>query len=216
MREEINEIKRWISKQVLCINDYITLLTPCTYKTTTKLRCLRFDTEHRFLSDRVHRGRVLIDSWNRLDARLISLNGGLYQMLKVSDENSGNAIMVFTIVATIFLPLSWATSYLGMNTADVRELRQGQWIFWTVAGPLASAVIGIALVAALKGEAIREYMIKRRYAVKNTPVKETKGIGRSNTTLSMIMGTRKHEGTGNDFWLRLRRKKRSEKETSGV
>lgn len=76
-----------------------------------------------------------------------------------------------------------------MNTADVRELRQGQWIFWTVAGPLASAVIGIALVAALKGEVIREYVIKHRYAVRNTHVKERKGIGRSDTTLSTIMGT---------------------------
>ncbi|KAL8673620.1 MAG: hypothetical protein Q9168_001975 [Polycauliona sp. 1 TL-2023] len=38
--------------------------------------------------------------------------------IKVGDQ--GKAVMVFTIVTVIFLPLSFVSSYFGMNTADVR------------------------------------------------------------------------------------------------
>jgi hypothetical protein len=40
-----------------------------------------------------------------------------------------------------------------MNTTDIRTLEQGQWLFWSIAGPVATLVIGIALMIALKGEA---------------------------------------------------------------
>lgn len=139
-------------------------------------------------------------------------------MLKVSDENSANAIMVFTIVATVFLPLSWATSYFGMNTADIRELKQGQWVFWCVAGPLASAVIGVAVLAAWKGEKIREYMIRRRWKGVGRRERKREGVGRMGTTLSLVMGTRrggKREGEG--VWGRARwRGKKGAKEVGDV
>jgi len=85
-------------------------------------------------------------------------------MLEIQKENNGNAIIVFTIVTIIFLPLSWATSYLGMNTIDVRNLEQGQWLFWTIALPVTTVVIGLAVLVVLKGESIREFLIKREGA----------------------------------------------------
>ena len=85
-------------------------------------------------------------------------------MLEVQQENNGNAIIVFTIVTIIFLPLSWATSYLGMNTTDIRDLEKGQWLFWAIALPVTSIVIGLAVVVVLKGESIREFFISYQEA----------------------------------------------------
>ncbi|KAL9000527.1 MAG: hypothetical protein Q9169_000820 [Polycauliona sp. 2 TL-2023] len=49
------------------------------------------------------------------------------QLVDIKVEDQGKAVMVFTIVTVIFLPLSFVSSYFGMNTADVRNLQQGQW-----------------------------------------------------------------------------------------
>lgn len=83
-------------------------------------------------------------------------------MLEIQQESNGNALIVFTLVTIIFLPLSWATLYLGMNTADVRDMNSGQWLYWMVAVPVTSVVIGLSLLVVLKGETIREIFIRRR------------------------------------------------------
>ena len=51
------------------------------------------------------------------------------------------AIMTFTVVTVIFLPLSFLASFFGMNTHDVREMKLGQWIYWVFAIPLTFAVV---------------------------------------------------------------------------
>lgn len=61
-------------------------------------------------------------------------------------ERHDNAIYVFTIFTVIFLPLSFVCSFLGMNTADVRNMSGGQTIFWAAALPLTLVVVLIALL----------------------------------------------------------------------
>jgi hypothetical protein len=56
-----------------------------------------------------------------------------------------NAGVVFTGVTIIFLPLSFVTGLLGMNTADVRNATYNQWVFWASAVPLTFLVIANTL-----------------------------------------------------------------------
>ena len=51
------------------------------------------------------------------------------------------AIYTFTVVTIIFLPLSFVSTFFGMNTVDVRSLEHSQWLFWVTAIPLAGFVI---------------------------------------------------------------------------
>lgn len=60
--------------------------------------------------------------------------------------------MVLTIVTVVFLPLSFVSSYFGMNTADVREIRQGQWIFWAVGLSVTFSIVVVALLVAFRGQ----------------------------------------------------------------
>lgn len=44
-------------------------------------------------------------------------------------EDNSKAIFVFTFVTAVFLPLSFITSYLSMNTANIRDMSNTQSIF---------------------------------------------------------------------------------------
>jgi len=47
-------------------------------------------------------------------------------------EDHGKAILVFTVVTVIFLPLSFISSYFGMNFADIRDMEERHGFFWIV------------------------------------------------------------------------------------
>ncbi|KAJ5624330.1 Mg2+ transporter protein CorA-like/Zinc transport protein ZntB [Penicillium lagena] len=54
----------------------------------------------------------------------------LRSMIEVRKESNSKAIAIFTIVTVIFLPLSFVTSYLGMNSVDIRDGTFNQSLFW--------------------------------------------------------------------------------------
>ncbi|KAI1125079.1 hypothetical protein F5Y10DRAFT_268419 [Nemania abortiva] len=60
-------------------------------------------------------------------------------------DYQAQAVYAFTVVTIIFLPLSAISSIFGMNTSDIRELEQGQWLYWVTAVPVTVGVILIGL-----------------------------------------------------------------------
>ncbi|KAL8782703.1 MAG: hypothetical protein Q9213_005183 [Squamulea squamosa] len=74
------------------------------------------------------------------------------QLVDIKVEDQGKAVMVFTIVTVIFLPLSFVSSYFGMNTTDVRNLQHGQWIFWLVGLSVTFSTVVVALLVAFRGQ----------------------------------------------------------------
>ncbi|KAK0392500.1 hypothetical protein NLU13_1995 [Sarocladium strictum] len=56
-------------------------------------------------------------------------------------DRQENAIYAFTVVTIVFLPISAVSSIFGMNTSDVRDMNQGQWLYWAVALPVTLGVI---------------------------------------------------------------------------
>jgi Mg2+ and Co2+ transporter CorA len=49
--------------------------------------------------------------------------------IEVAEEGNSKAVLVFTLVTIIFLPLSFVASLFGMNTADMRNIENNQSIF---------------------------------------------------------------------------------------
>ncbi|KAF5636034.1 Mg2+ transporter [Fusarium sp. NRRL 52700] len=82
------------------------------------------------------------------------------QVLEVLDEGHGKAIRVFTFVTLFFLPLSFVTSFFGMNTTDVRDIGWDQRVFWSSAIPLTVAVIIFALIYGYKWDTVLEFRDK--------------------------------------------------------
>lgn len=77
--------------------------------------------------------------------------------IELKQDNNGKAILVFTTVTVIFLPLSFMTSYFGMNTPGISDMDTGQWIFWAISVPLTIAVMGFCTIVAYQGQKIKEY-----------------------------------------------------------
>ncbi|KAL8896974.1 MAG: hypothetical protein Q9192_002798, partial [Flavoplaca navasiana] len=70
------------------------------------------------------------------------------QLVDIKVEDQGKAVMVFTIVTVIF----FVSSYFGTNTADIRQLQHGQWIFWAVGLSVTFCTVAIALLVAFRGQ----------------------------------------------------------------
>lgn len=78
------------------------------------------------------------------------------QLVNIRLEDHGKAILVFTIVTIIFLPLSFVSSFFGMNTIDIRNMTSSQGVFWIVSSCLTVGVVGFAVFLAFYGGAILE------------------------------------------------------------
>ncbi|KAL9010279.1 MAG: hypothetical protein Q9173_004768 [Seirophora scorigena] len=94
----------------------------------------------------------------------------LYRIESNRDRQEG-AILVFTIVTIIFLPLSFVSSFFGMNVADIRDMARPQWVFWASAVPLTALVVGISFFVARKIEPLKDWWqgVAGRWKTKPVP-----------------------------------------------
>ena len=61
--------------------------------------------------------------------------------LAIIAESNNKAILVFTVVTVIFLPLSFFTSYFGMNLQGIVNSNKTERYFWSVCGTVALTVV---------------------------------------------------------------------------
>ncbi|KAL8757990.1 MAG: hypothetical protein Q9184_004061 [Pyrenodesmia sp. 2 TL-2023] len=82
------------------------------------------------------------EEMNEQAAELISWHT---RRIESNKDRHEAAVLVFTTVTVIFLPLSFVSSIFGMNTKDIRNMDKSQWVFWVSAIPMTIIVIGLAL-----------------------------------------------------------------------
>lgn len=108
------------------------------------------------------------------------------QLVNIRLEDHGKAVLVFTIVTIIFLPLSFVASYLGMNTSDIRNMRQNQTLFWIIAGSLTAGTVSLAMILAFYGGDMLERFFNWRANVRYPKP--------SNTATKRLRANSGHEG----------------------
>ena len=87
-----------------------------------------------------------LDAFEELSKQADRIQMMAAQSISLKSEANNRAIVIFTIVTIVFLPLSFVTSFFGMNTADIRDINNKQWIFWASAMPLTVIVVLAALM----------------------------------------------------------------------
>ncbi|KAK4556613.1 hypothetical protein LTR86_006184 [Recurvomyces mirabilis] len=127
--------------------------------------------------DNLHRELIdlqdLRDNTDRLVTRTI-------QLVNIRLEDHGKAILVFTIVTIIFLPLNFVSSFFGMNFADIRNTTRKQSLFWIVALCVTAGVVGASIFLAFSGGDILEQLAiwrdarKERLMTKKTIMRQTR------------------------------------------
>jgi Mg2+ and Co2+ transporter CorA len=95
--------------------------------------------------------------WDCLRRIYLLTSSGLQAalLINIKAEDKNVAIFIFTVVTVVFLPLSFVTSYLGMNTSDVRDMEQGQWLFWAIGGAVTAMTLLVVCILAFRGHSGR-------------------------------------------------------------
>ena len=93
--------------------------------------------------------RDLRDNTDRLVTRTI-------QLVNIRLEDHGKAILVFTVVTIVFLPLNFLSSFFGMNFPAIRDSQQSLSLFWIIAVCVTAGVLGASVFLAFSGGGLME------------------------------------------------------------
>lgn len=161
LEEELQALDKLVDSQESCLYNVLTVIDPLTSRYTTETRVREFRAEVQYGNVQLHQ---LIERRREIDnlaTRLWILKDQVKQTIEIMEEDHGKAIRVFTVVTLFFLPLSFVSSFLGMNTVDVRDSNWNQQIFWITGIPMTVVVLSLAWIYGYKGEEIRDWMIHR-------------------------------------------------------
>ena len=142
LREELDIIKNTLKQQEETLRDFRSTIN-YTYGVTS----LSLSVIDRMLESIEQR----IDDFNELQGQAETARFLAAQSISLKAESNNKAIIVFTVVTIVFLPMSFVTSYLGMNTNDIRNMQHTQTLFWAIGAPVAVVVLGAAIFAAFYG-----------------------------------------------------------------
>jgi len=161
-REEVNIVKKVMLQQQERYWEYIETLKPCTFRITNNTRESMYDHEVGYWIDILSPNHIAqIERMKALEDRIKTLVTETNQQVDILEEDHGKAILVFTIVTIIFLPLSFVTGLLGMNTVDLGNTIGGQWHFWAIALPLSAIVVALSLFIGYRSDDFRQFLEKR-------------------------------------------------------
>jgi Mg2+ and Co2+ transporter CorA len=139
--------------QVTLPGDPVEYMAPRHRATYRHLTASNFNDPIAKLEDNLQRELAdlqdLRDNANTLVSRTI-------QLVNIRLEDHGKAILVFTVVTIIFLPLNFVSSFFGMNTRDIRDMNATQSLFWLVAICVTAGVLGASIFLAFQGGDILE------------------------------------------------------------
>lgn len=180
VQEELNIVIQLIQQQEKLISDFITFLgssetsagqgitpRPGTISRANRpVQAQLDDYRHTLLShtadsatedlDKLHIElmdlQALLDNANNLVTRTV-------QLVNLRLEDHGKAILVFTIVTIIFLPLNFVSSFFGMNVVDIRNMTSNQGLFWIVAACVTVGVVGASMFLAFSGGSMIERFV---------------------------------------------------------
>lgn len=85
------------------------------------------------------------------------------ELALIADSNN-QAILVFTVVTVIFLPLSFFTSYFGVNLKGVADTEKDERYFWKVCGSTTASIVLLTLLFGFKNRLLHVIWTNRSYA----------------------------------------------------
>ncbi|KAK1464805.1 hypothetical protein CMEL01_12160 [Colletotrichum melonis] len=160
LEEELEALQMVVASQQGLLRAYQRLFSPLNFKYPTtdwiyyKERKSLFRLESKCVRRQQRRLAERDRALGVLRKKVRVLRDETKQRIEILDEGHGKAIRVFTIVTLFFLPLSFITSFFGMNTTDIRDTNYDQKIFWISALPVTFGVIGLAFLYGYKWDMI--------------------------------------------------------------
>ncbi|OAX85293.1 hypothetical protein ACJ72_00323 [Emergomyces africanus] len=103
--------------------------------------------------------------------------------LTIVRDSQQRAIMLFTAVTVIFLPLSFCTSYFGMNLQGISDTARSERYFWYVCGTAGFSIVSVISVYAF-WHPVKDYLMVLREKRKSKRVTRKERKRRMNRRIS--------------------------------
>ena len=142
-------MKTVIKEQDNVLSDLRAALNPKTFSTPTITRKLRYNFECKAIDRITNKLREQMRDCDELMERAKSLAIQNVQPLASFQDDNNKAIFIFTIVTVLFLPMSFAASFFGMNVYG-----HPQKHFWIIALPFTFVIVILCTIVAFKGEEV--------------------------------------------------------------
>ncbi|KAI9844689.1 MAG: hypothetical protein M1837_005431 [Sclerophora amabilis] len=119
---------------------------------TEKSMVKRVDWALVIVRDQYDNIRFIFDDLQGSMQALFQLKSIEQNELAIVADSQNNAVLVFAGVTTVFLPLSFFTSYFGMNLKGIADTDHTERYFWAVCGAIGFVLIILVLPIAFKRE----------------------------------------------------------------
>ncbi|KAF3041593.1 hypothetical protein E8E12_009247 [Didymella heteroderae] len=152
-KEEMEVQESVLKQQIDAIRGMREVFDSDSFRITNQVRIEAFSTLERPNMDRLLASfpSILKKEMKKNFKGADKLAESLRYNIAIAEEGNSKAILIFTLVTIVFLPLSFVSSIFGMNTIDVRDMSSTQTLFWAVALPVTAGVGGLSLLAAYGG-----------------------------------------------------------------
>ncbi|KAH7384605.1 hypothetical protein BKA66DRAFT_416936 [Pyrenochaeta sp. MPI-SDFR-AT-0127] len=160
LQEELSVIQVVNSWQQRSFESLVKVLDPHSFENPSPSRVTMFPSESECLTASLKDLDSKITELDALKNRTQYLREQLKQSVEILEEDHGKAILVFTMITTIFLPLSFVTSFFGMNTSDIRNTSRGQDFFWAIAIPVTAGIVFLAVLLAYHGDKLYDAVVQ--------------------------------------------------------
>ncbi|KAM3522508.1 hypothetical protein NHJ13051_005606 [Beauveria bassiana] len=196
LQEELDALRNVIDSQQKLLGNYRDLTAPRLSETMNSARENLYPLESQHieklmagLSQRDFEVRALLGRSQRLREQV-------KQSIEILEEGHGKAIRVFTIVTLFFLPLSFVSSFFGMNVADIRETKRNQPLFWSIALPVTLGVLAIAFLYGYKWDSMVGWFERLLDGIRESRKAQYKTVAdtRAKQPLGLSRGSRQQEG----------------------
>ncbi|UKZ54094.1 hypothetical protein TrVGV298_007900 [Trichoderma virens] len=167
LEEELDALDTLLSHQRDCLRKFAKSISPDTLRLTTMTRVAQGKVESAYKDNHTQQLDIRTQEIQNMKTRSRFLKEQVKQTIEIMEEDHGKAIRVFTIVTLFFLPLSFVSSFMGMNTADVRNMNHKQGLFWATGIPVTIFVLTMACIYGYKGDEIRDWVIQQSQCPKN-------------------------------------------------
>ena len=167
-QEEITIVKDVLKKQDNVLSGLRASLNPKSFSTPSITRKLRYNFECKAIDKISIKVDEQMKNCDELSERARSLAVQNVQLVETFQDDNSKAIFVFTIVTVLFLPMSFVSSFFGMNVIGLSATSTPIKHFWVIALPLTFGVVIPSTLIALKGEEVyfgiaRFYRLVKRF-----------------------------------------------------
>ncbi|KAL9584463.1 MAG: hypothetical protein Q9212_002102 [Teloschistes hypoglaucus] len=104
---------------------------------------------------------LLIEAQQSMEA-LFQLRSIEQNELAIVSDSQNKAVLIFTGVTIVFLPLSFFTSYYGMNLSTITNTEKTEGYFWKLCGTIAFIIVLVVVLGATRHYLTRLWKGRRR------------------------------------------------------